>query len=113
MSARRCASSCPRCSGSSSTADPTTRESTPRSEEHTSELQSLAYLVCRLLLEKKKKLRHQPRDCHRIHHLHLALGGAVIGSDPRRSRGACEQCRLMMLLADFALLLSCMKMQHR
>src|SRR5205823_13086800 len=25
----------------------------PRSEEHTSELQSLAYLVCRLLLEKK------------------------------------------------------------
>src|SRR2546423_8404844 len=27
----------------------------PRSEEHTSELQSLAYLVCRLLLEKKKQ----------------------------------------------------------
>src|SRR2546425_9043835 len=35
-----------------------TRRSLPtgnRSEEHTSELQSLAYLVCRLLLEKKKK----------------------------------------------------------
>src|SRR2546425_5380388 len=37
-----------------------------RSEEHTSELQSLAYLVCRLLLEKKKReplhlaLRHLP-----------------------------------------------------
>src|SRR2546425_9206128 len=30
-----------------------------RSEEHTSELQSLAYLVCRLLLEKKKKYKHQ------------------------------------------------------
>src|SRR2546423_3682859 len=30
---------------------------TQRSEEHTSELQSLAYLVCRLLLEKKKKSR--------------------------------------------------------
>src|SRR2546425_9657851 len=29
-----------------------------RSEEHTSELQSLAYLVCRLLLEKKKKNTH-------------------------------------------------------
>src|SRR3989441_7323249 len=29
-----------------------------RSEEHTSELQSLAYLVCRLLLEKKKKIKH-------------------------------------------------------
>src|SRR2546425_6551775 len=31
------------------------REQPLRSEEHTSELQSLAYLVCRLLLEKKKK----------------------------------------------------------
>src|SRR5687767_15722546 len=30
-------------------------QSKERSEEHTSELQSLAYLVCRLLLEKKKK----------------------------------------------------------
>src|SRR2546425_3318486 len=30
-----------------------------RSEEHTSELQSLAYLVCRLLLEKKKKKRQR------------------------------------------------------
>src|SRR3989441_4854638 len=31
-----------------------------RSEEHTSELQSLAYLVCRLLLEKKKTNRPAP-----------------------------------------------------
>src|SRR2546425_3909043 len=31
-----------------------------RSEEHTSELQSLAYLVCRLLLEKKKQ--HETRS---------------------------------------------------
>src|SRR2546423_11069481 len=30
----------------------------PRSEEHTSELQSLAYLVCRLLLEKKITRAH-------------------------------------------------------
>src|SRR3712207_6974014 len=29
-----------------------------RSEEHTSELQSRQYLVCRLLLEKKKKITH-------------------------------------------------------
>src|SRR5258707_4320840 len=29
-----------------------------RSEEHTSELQSRQYLVCRLLLEKKKQLHH-------------------------------------------------------
>src|SRR2546423_11958023 len=31
-----------------------------RSEEHTSELQSLAYLVCRLLLEKKKNPPRRP-----------------------------------------------------
>src|SRR2546425_2665619 len=36
-----------------------------RSEEHTSELQSLAYLVCRLLLEKKKnKSPNSARDIH-------------------------------------------------
>src|SRR2546423_11566670 len=35
-----------------------------RSEEHTSELQSLAYLVCRLLLEKKKN-SHVHRFSHR------------------------------------------------
>src|SRR2546425_7006506 len=33
-----------------------------RSEEHTSELQSLAYLVCRLLLEKKKQPARRRRD---------------------------------------------------
>src|SRR5205823_7424625 len=33
---------------------PSSGRGTSRSEEHTSELQSLAYLVCRLLLEKKK-----------------------------------------------------------
>src|SRR5437588_7117259 len=34
----------------------------PRSEEHTSELQSHSDLVCRLLLEKKKRTRNIPRD---------------------------------------------------
>src|SRR2546425_2687978 len=43
-----------------------------RSEEHTSELQSLAYLVCRLLLEKKKKNGKQ----------------SMIGKVMRRSRDA-------------------------
>src|SRR3989442_10010633 len=33
-----------------------------RSEEHTSELQSRPHLVCRLLLEKKKKCRNKGRD---------------------------------------------------
>src|SRR5437899_8186447 len=36
-----------------------------RSEEHTSELQSLRHLVCRLLLEKKKKKKN-----NRKHHKH-------------------------------------------
>src|SRR2546423_10702122 len=40
-----------------------------RSEEHTSELQSLAYLVCRLLLEKKKK-RHTTITCGTITSVH-------------------------------------------
>src|SRR3712207_7723129 len=34
------------------------RKLASRSEEHTSELQSRQYLVCRLLLEKKKKNQH-------------------------------------------------------
>src|SRR3712207_4105698 len=34
-----------------------------RSEEHTSELQSRQYLVCRLLLEKKKYIINPRRDC--------------------------------------------------
>src|SRR3712207_8220338 len=33
-----------------------------RSEEHTSELQSRQYLVCRLLLEKKNKTNHPPQS---------------------------------------------------
>src|SRR3989449_8397297 len=36
--------------------------SSPRSEEHTSELQSRLHLVCRLLLEKKKKDRTTRRE---------------------------------------------------
>src|SRR2546425_3805110 len=48
----RCSSPSPRSGWS-----PTSPAPRSRSEEHTSELQSLAYLVCRLLLEKKKKKR--------------------------------------------------------
>src|SRR3712207_7113634 len=50
-SSSRCRSSC--CSSPASGCSP--RASPRRSEEHTSELQSRQYLVCRLLLEKKKK----------------------------------------------------------
>src|ERR1041385_9276552 len=47
-----------------------------RSEEHTSELQSRLHLVCRLLLEKKKKCNHPDRSW-RFGPYHLA---------PRRNR---------------------------
>src|SRR2546425_9525920 len=60
--------------GPASPADPgrAARGRDPRSEEHTSELQSLAYLVCRLLLEKKKNpptdRRHAEADRHQLQH---------------------------------------------
>src|SRR5258705_10036867 len=40
-----------------------------RSEEHTSELQSLRHLVCRLLLEKKNTPFSADRACHKTHPL--------------------------------------------
>src|SRR2546425_1477905 len=46
-------------SGKESEAEIRARAPAERSEEHTSELQSLAYLVCRLLLEKKKNKSRQ------------------------------------------------------
>src|SRR5687767_15193144 len=52
-----------------------------RSEEHTSELQSLAYLVCRLLLEKKNKVlvvRGEPRS--------VQLEGSIVARPPERWR---------------------------
>src|SRR5687767_15487065 len=44
--------------------DATTNDVHLRSEEHTSELQSLAYLVCRLLLEKKKRQKTNSYPYH-------------------------------------------------
>src|SRR3712207_8225114 len=46
------------CAGPVATVVLTHRHDDHRSEEHTSELQSRQYLVCRLLLEKKKKHYH-------------------------------------------------------
>src|SRR5271166_7054007 len=45
---------------------PSTRPSTRRSEEHTSELQSRGHLVCRLLLEKKKKNTRHNQQINKI-----------------------------------------------
>src|SRR2546425_6859655 len=57
-----------------------------RSEEHTSELQSLAYLVCRLLLEKKKKKNHPLCIVHVLHvlnHRDVHTSPAVSARDAR------------------------------
>src|SRR5258708_12198718 len=62
---------------SASTPSPTHPSRSPtavpswRSEEHTSELQSPDHLVCRLLLEKKKKQNSlNPPTTHNVHTLH-------------------------------------------
>src|SRR5262245_62671854 len=63
-----------------------------RSEEHTSELQSLRHLVCRLLLEKKKKDKvqdlhiksHLDYETHLSHYQHL-INGAVVKTTTARS----------------------------
>src|SRR5687767_15633526 len=55
-----CSQCCRRCSDRA-------RLARRRSEEHTSELQSLAYLVCRLLLEKKKKTKKDKTKYHVKH----------------------------------------------
>src|SRR5262245_62894273 len=67
-------------------------EACQRSEEHTSELQSLRHLVCRLLLEKKKKRLYRSlvseacRDCA----THMSLRRAF--SRTRRTATACNAC---------------------
>src|SRR5947199_400801 len=62
-----------------------------RSEEHTSELQSLRHLVCRLLLEKKNKPTHRslqslPVPCHRSWRPGIRTAGCDPGADERRPR---------------------------
>src|SRR5438874_5835469 len=49
----------------------------PRSEEHTSELQSRRDLVCRLLLEKKKKRAVRPRAARRPARTHVEVPRAA------------------------------------
>src|SRR2546425_6274486 len=53
-----------------------------RSEEHTSELQSLAYLVCRLLLEKKKKktplFNYTLHQSHGVNSAHRSWGRSEV-----------------------------------
>src|ERR1035438_3275278 len=72
-----CGSSPSRNSSPSGPPWPESRKHGSRSEEHTSELQSLRHLVCRLLLEKKKKT-------HRL--LHLLGCGFFFFQRPRSTR---------------------------
>src|SRR2546425_5894836 len=58
-----------------------------RSEEHTSELQSLAYLVCRLLLEKKKTNLHMLRITTQ------APDGVPVLTEPSRHTAQADQTR--------------------
>src|SRR3712207_6937165 len=54
----------------------------PRSEEHTSELQSRQYLVCRLLLEKKKHNDERDhRDLH-LRYLHRSFSTVLCTHSP-------------------------------
>src|SRR5947209_16276387 len=55
-----------RCSTASPDTCPVRSTGPPRSEEHTSELQSRQYLVCRLLLEKKKNKKKPHTRIHRL-----------------------------------------------
>src|SRR2546425_6468670 len=56
-----------------------------RSEEHTSELQSLAYLVCRLLLEKKKKKKITMTDDRKQLTIHRHTLGYALAPTQRPS----------------------------
>src|SRR3989441_4362163 len=64
----RCGFHVPRATAGMNPSKPFGGKSIVRSEEHTSELQSLAYLVCRLLLEKKKNIRTSLKLYPAVHH---------------------------------------------
>src|SRR5690625_7040520 len=62
-----CRIACPESSPERSIAAIIDRVNSRRSEEHTSELQSRGHLVCRLLLEKKKKTKTTHSQCEELH----------------------------------------------
>src|ERR1017187_10295509 len=64
----------------------------PRSEEHTSELQSPMYLVCRLLLEKKTKPRPLPRGTSCLSRRECPAAPLPIHA-PSRPRRRIPSCR--------------------
>src|SRR4029078_12918663 len=63
-----------------------------RSEEHTSELQSLAYLVCRLLREKKRRLR-TAMSCSRLHRTVVCHKPDTLACEAQRHHASATCCR--------------------
>src|SRR5256885_5411905 len=66
-----------------------TRSARARSEEHTSELQSPCNLVCRLLLEKKKKITYQNHQFHQ--HIYSLISYTCSSDAPSSAPLALEQ----------------------
>src|ERR1039458_5569525 len=75
----------------------TSRPGGPRSEEHTSELQSLRHLVCRLLLEKKKTIQLLPRTAMQ---LDFAAPRRPCSARPLPDVGRCEPPRARQRARD-------------
>src|SRR5256886_6862510 len=92
---------------------PTTGQRAPRSEEHTSELQSQSNLVCRLLLEKKKKKhellairyrRQPPRDyTARTHAYRKTASVKYYGLHAQHAVGSAEASGGLTLLCSVSL----------
>src|SRR2546430_4104421 len=74
-----------------------------RSEEHTSELQSQSNLVCRLLLEKKKK--------HPLVSSHTTAESVVVGAEPRQPSKE-SRCRSVMSLSACTRVVSVFSLLH-
>src|SRR2546422_2954420 len=72
----------------------------PRSEEHTSELQSRLHLVCRLLLEKKKKKENSQSSKTRKQHNHelLALQGRIQDMEDEALRATVRYTKTRVVL---------------
>src|SRR5437899_8658946 len=64
----------------------------PRSEEHTSELQSLRHLVCRLLLEKKKKTNKKKSDTQSKEFCRDPLSDRPCYEEVNQNRPRINQC---------------------
>src|SRR4029079_11298968 len=75
-----------------------------RSEEHTSELQSLAYLVCRLLLEKKNSHYSEENVSRAARGALLARSVERVVRCRYRRRTCCIRCTTAVVLVSFLMI---------